>query len=58
MLGLPKRISDLTITSEGVQIVVANRDVCLIKTLPIKKSDSGASLDLPGAKLETEGNAR
>ena len=57
MEGFPqKRISDLTITGEGVQIVVANRDVCLMKTIPIMKSDNGAFLDLPAAKLETEGN--
>lgn len=44
--GFPeKRISDLQIKGEGLQIVVANRDVCLMKTIPVIRDDKGARLD-------------
>jgi hypothetical protein len=44
--GFPqKRVSDLQITGEGLQIVVANRDVCLMKTIPVVRDDKGVRLE-------------
>jgi hypothetical protein len=57
MDGFPQtRIADLKIMGEGVQIVVANRNVCLMKTIPVRKSEGGTYLDLASAQLESASN--
>jgi hypothetical protein len=50
--GFPqKRVSDLQITGEGLQILVANPDVCLIKTLPVVRDDKGVRLESVGIEV-------
>lgn len=45
-----KRVADLKITGEGLQIVVANRDVCLMKTLPVVRDENGVRLETGAAE--------
>lgn len=48
--GFPqKRISELEIMGEGLQIVAANKDTCLTRTIPLVKGESGSRLDVAAA---------
>jgi hypothetical protein len=53
--GFPqKKISVLEITGEGLQIVAADRTICLIKTIPVVKDSSNARPRLDRSKAEIE----
>jgi len=53
--GFPqKRISDLEITGEALQIIAANRGTCLIKTIPVQTNEAGKHLDMEAAEVETD----
>lgn len=50
MTGFPeKRISELEIMGEGLQIIAANKEICLMRTIPIVKREGRARLDLAAA---------
>ena len=53
--GFPqKRVSQLDITGEGLQIVAADRDKCFVKTIPVVSDEAGKRLDIGSAELTTD----
>jgi hypothetical protein len=54
--GFPqRRISDLPIAGEGLQILAADRDTCIVRTVPFVKVGDAMQSDLSKGEVSTEG---